>query len=552
MKKIQTSSKLWIFFVIVILVPSLLLGYFAVRTVEQEEAVLERQWKESLTIEVFHISSLIRQQLTQMERELDLVFAGSAETDLAAQVQLWMDQSDFIGVPFVLSAERYFLWPHYSNGLSLTEWLFIKTHFDFFKDRQTTPVFDGASIWKKSYDQPEDLSLAIKGDVRPDQKSLTFSQLIQGKSSGLIPQIIDNKLYLIYWQRRAQNEIVGCLINQDYLMTTILGILPQLYSDSRALNILNEHSRPIYGFKDSDPIDWTKPFLSARISDLLPFWEVAAYLTDPMSIRQNAKSSALLIWLMISVLILTILTGGYVIIKTLRNQIESAQQRATFAANVSHELRTPLTSLKLFVEMLGRDDITEVKRTEYLNIIQDETDRLNHLVNNVLDFSRARERGRVYNKKVCDLMKIVDDIVEKHRFPLQTRGFNLDYRPSAKKIMVECDAYAVQQVILNLIDNAVKYSSEHKTIGIEVSEDKDIVRVLVEDEGIGISPKLSREIFEPYYRVDDNLTSRTQGTGLGLTIADKIIKDHQGRITFRHKERGSIFIVELPIYKETV
>lgn len=548
MKKIQSSTKLWMFFVIAILVPAVLLGYFAIRTVEQEEAVLERQWKQSLTIEVLYIGALVREQLVQMQRELDVVFTKS-DGNVDELVADWKRQSDYIEVPYILSAERYFLWPHYSKSLSTDEWFFIKNHFDFFKDRLTTPVLDRSGIWKQSKFSSEELDLSLKSIETSEKKSQIFSEIIKHKRSGIIAQLIDNKLQLVYWKKLARGEVAGCLIDQDVMMKSLLEILPPMYSERRAINLLNERGLPLYGFRDSSPINWKKPFLTIRIGDQLPFWQVAAYLTDPNSIQRNAKSSALLIWMMISILILTILTAGSIIIKTLRNQIESAQQKTAFAANVSHELRTPLTSIKMFIEMLQRDDITTNKRHEYLSIMDRETDRLNHLIKNVLDFSRSKEMGKKYKFQIQCLDQILVAVLERYRVTLEKQGFHLEYLAADNNVRVNCDRNAIQQVISNLIDNAVKYSEAEKAISIHLSADNNVARILVEDSGVGVNDRDLKHIFKPYYRGDDQLTSKTQGTGLGLTIAHQIVSDHKGRIVYETKNRGSRFCIELPLVK---
>lgn len=550
-QKVKASSRLWIFFVAGIMIPSLLLGFFAVRTVEQEEAVLSYRWKESLNIEVYHVARLVRSQLDVIHRELDSIFFDPQQ-DLETFVASASQRSPYIETLFVLSPERYFLYPHYNDGLTTTQWSFIRNHFDFFKDRQSTPSFEQFATRDITAARPENI------DVRPmavgslKRRVVSFSDIIGQNSSGIIPQVIDNTLHLIYWTKWSDNRIAGCLIDQDHMMTDLLRILPQLYSNQRILNVLNEKGRPSYGFKTPVPVDWKTPFLTVKISDVLPFWEVAAYLTDPGYIKNRAESSAFIIFLMISILVATILTGCYIVIKSLREQIKAAQQKATFAANVSHELRTPLTSIKMFIEMLQDEAMPPGKRKEYLGIIHQETDRLSRLINRILDFSRSHEKPRIYQKQEEDLSRLVGDLIRSRRPALEQKGFDVKYEPVEGSLSVFCDQEALQQVVFNLLDNAEKYSDEDKSIYVKEYRRNHKAVIAVEDSGVGIDESHVVDIFKAYYRADDQLTSHTQGTGLGLTIAQQIIRDHQGRILYKAKDNGSIFEIELPLHEENV
>ncbi len=532
------------------MIPSLLLGFFAVRTVEQEEAVLAYRWKESLNIEVYHVAALMRRQLDAINRELDTIFLDGS-TELETFVKAAPRRSPYIETLFVLSPERYFLYPHYNEGLTFAQWAFIQNHFDFFKDRQSTPSFEQFAARETVGDRPRNIDLRVSSEGPVKRRALTFSEIIRDRESGIIPQMIDNTLHLIYWAKWPDNRIAGCLIDQDHMMTELLRILPRLYSNQRVLNVLNEKGMPSYGFKTPVPVEWKEPFLTVKISDILPFWEVAAYLTDPGYIKQRAESSAFIIFLMISILVMTILTGCYIVIKSLREQIKAAQQKATFAANVSHELRTPLTSIKMFIEMMQDDSIPPGKRREYLDIIHEETDRLSRLINRILDFSRSHEKPRMYNKQREDLSRLVGDMVKSRRPSLERQGFTVRYDPVEGPLPVTCDREAIRQVIFNLLDNAEKYSDKEKSIIIRESQRNGRALVAVEDSGVGIDELHAAEIFKPYYRVDDELASGTQGTGLGLTIAQQIMRDHQGRIVYKAKDSGSVFEIELPLDEES-
>jgi len=227
-----------------------------------------------------------------------------------------------------------------------------------------------------------------------------------------------------------------------------------------------------------------------------------------------------------------------------------AQKKATFVTNVSHELKTPLTSISLFVDLLRRKGpLPAAKKEQYLSLMASETERLTRLINNVLDFSREKGAKR-YAMRAVDVCEVAKQIVESQRVRLESRGFTISLEPAPGPAVVQADPEALKQVLLNLLSNAEKYSAGTKEIAVTVAPvtaTHSEVVVTVRDRGIGIPEKDREKIFREFYRVDDSLTSGVQGTGLGLTIARRIARDHGGDITCLPREGGGTdFVLELP------
>jgi signal transduction histidine kinase len=223
--------------------------------------------------------------------------------------------------------------------------------------------------------------------------------------------------------------------------------------------------------------------------------------------------------------------------------------------NVSHELKTPLTSISLFVEMLRQKRQTDpAKQEQYFSLMSSETERLTRLINNVLSFSSLEKGKKAYAKKIVDMGSLVRETVESQRVGLESRGFSVSLRAPEQTpegtpggALVEADPEALKQILLNLLSNAEKYSGAVKEIEVEVAREPGAVVVHVRDRGIGVAEKNRQRIFREFYRVDDSLTSRVQGTGLGLTIARRIARDHGGELAHRPREGGgSDFSLSLP------
>ena len=257
---------------------------------------------------------------------------------------------------------------------------------------------------------------------------------------------------------------------------------------------------------------------------------------------------------MVFILFVSVAGGGTMVLTSVYGEIRLAQRKATFVTNVSHELKTPLTSISLFVELLRQKRQPDpAKREQYLSLIAAESERLTRLINNVLDFS-SQERGvKRYAMRSLDAALAAQEIVEGQRMRLEGRGFTLRFSSATGPALVRADPEALKQVLLNLLSNAEKYSPDRKEIDVEVTREpiegaRGPARIVihVRDRGIGVAEQNRERIFREFFRVDDSLASRVQGSGLGLTIARRIARDHGGDLVCASRDGGgSDFIVHL-------
>ena len=394
----------------------------------------------------------------------------------------------------------------------------------------------------------------------PSQFVLTsqlLSQIASQGGWGLIPRFIGEKLVFLFWERQRDGRIAGCEIASGAFRGRIAGVLTSTWSAVRILTLLDENGAPLATPPDSGGRDWRRPFVAREIGESLPRWEAAAYLTKPDAISAQARSSSLLIWIMVMILFVSVAGGGTMVLSSVYGEMRLAQQKATFVTNVSHELKTPLTSIGLFVDLLRRKGpLSAAKKEQYLSLMASETERLTRLINNVLDFSRDRAARR-YSFQSVDAAEVAAQIVESQRVRLESRGFNVSLVtgskagsgdiPGSTVAAVRADPEALKQVLLNLLSNAEKYSAGKKQIVVAVSREPPSILIRVCDRGIGIPEHERERVFREFYRVDDSLSSGVQGTGLGLTIARRIARDHGGDITCAPRDGGGTeFIVRLP------
>lgn len=252
---------------------------------------------------------------------------------------------------------------------------------------------------------------------------------------------------------------------------------------------------------------------------------------------------------------LSLLLGGGIIL-TYRNvtrEVALAKLKADFVSNVSHELRTPLALIRLYAETLELGRLPNLeKQHEYHQIIRKESERLTALINNILDFSRIEAGRKEYEFRETDLADLVRSTLESYRFEIEQNGFQFEQKIEENLPKLEVDREAIARSLLNLVNNAVKYSSKEKFLSITLGRSNGTVRLAVADHGIGIATHEQHKIFEKFYRVGDPLVHNTKGSGLGLSLVRHIAQAHGGDVSVESTPgRGSTFVITLPLHTST-
>jgi signal transduction histidine kinase len=226
---------------------------------------------------------------------------------------------------------------------------------------------------------------------------------------------------------------------------------------------------------------------------------------------------------------------------------EINQLKSDFVSNVSHELRTPLTSIKMYAEMLGGNTRpSEKRRHDYLRTIVGEADRLDRLVSNILDSAKIERGVKQYNRQNIDLREIVAHVLTTMKYQLDKHGFQLKYRRPHAALPLHADADAVAEAIINLVDNAIKFSGKKKILTILLRQKAGRVLCSVQDKGCGISPEALPHLFERFYR-DPASSAHVQGVGLGLPLVKQIMGTHGGGVEVSSTPgKGSRFTLWFP------
>jgi len=384
-----------------------------------------------------------------------------------------------------------------------------------------------------------------------------FRELVGDSSEGMVARFVENKLNVLLWHRSPHdtNLVFGAELSLPRLKESLKPVVEQLdpaLRDDIAVALLDDTARPVAVSRTGFQANWKHPFVATEVGEALPHWEMAVYLLDPEKLAKSAQTLKLTLGLLIVILLAAIGAGGWLIVTDLNRQLALARQKTDFVSNVSHELKTPLTSIRMFSELLAEGRVIEPeKRQSYLNIITAEASRLTRLINNVLDFSRMERGEKKYNFQKCDLVDLVRETVETYRPHLESNGFRVHATWPESAVMINCDRDALAQVVVNLLSNAEKYSHGQKEIAVEIGsvpEPLPHVEVRIMDCGIGVPRGCEERIFEQFYRAHDSLSSGIQGSGLGLTLARQIARAHGGDVAYRPREGGgSCFTLRLPL-----
>lgn len=556
--------KLALVFVLAVFVPSLVLAWLAVRSLNAQQIAFERQ--QVLLYE--RICAGLIKDVLQFMGELQVDLGRHVETLLAdhepievarhsderilklwslAEVGFSVSVDGNIYSPSLLArepAKRFRL----ENDLFLSNQQSVQVYWQSPKEGAIDPKFRKVAPQKESTPDGGKLSKVNPGEV-------SFRELVGEATQGVVARYLQNRLHLLMWYRSPGNPqlIFGAQLNLPELIHELrhrLRVEPA-FEDDLCVALLDDNSRPAALSRPGFTADWRHPFVSVEIGETLPHWEIAAYLLNPDRLTHSTRMLAWTLGSMVGLLVLAIAAGSWLIVADLQRQTKLARQKTDFVSNVSHELKTPLTSIRIFSELLAEGRVTdEPTRQSYLKIITAEVARLTRLLNNVLDFARIERGEKQYHFRRVDLIALVRAAVDAYRPNLITNGFEVNAAFPNDTVFVQGDPDALHQIVVNLLANAEKYSSTRKEITVEIRCNQSGVsaEIWVLDRGMGVSPGNEERIFEQFYRAHDSLSSGIQGSGLGLTLARQMARAHGGDVRYAPREGGgSCFIVTLPL-----
>ena len=368
-------------------------------------------------------------------------------------------------------------------------------------------------------------------------------------------------LHLVLWVRAAE-RIVGVELSRPLLLSSVIAGLPaseesdEPRSGPRSLSALVDASGAVaYEWGDYRPPDGEAPRAELPLEPPLASWRLRLWLPADALPGGLERSAGFAVGLGLGALALVLAGGAVLLYRERSREMRLAAQRVSFVSQVSHELKTPLTNIRLYAELLAADielsgDDRDGERAQQIGVIVSESQRLSRLIGNVLRFARGQEG----NLRLRPAPAVLDDVVRETVAALSPSlyGHGVEVTLSlGTPERVALDADAVAQMIANLLSNVDKYAAAGKHAEITSEREGELCRVRVADRGPGVPADQQERIFEAFHRGSDRLTDGVAGTGIGLSIAQRLARLHGGDLRLVASEVGACFelTVRAPLEK---
>ncbi|MBB6061643.1 two-component system OmpR family sensor kinase [Thermosipho japonicus] len=381
---------------------------------------------------------------------------------------------------------------------------------------------------------------------------------------GIIPIVKQNKLLgviLLLTKNEPNNEILNLLQTFAFLTgVTVenLILLDQIKKSEKFMSdVLNSIKEGIFVLNEEGKIEFLNDF-AKEILDLDPHINefLKSAINDERKILTKEFNSHY--YTVVKVKFNFSNETKYVVTfnnVTYEIELEKLKQldkmKTEFVANISHELRTPLTAIKAYTETLLNMEVDRESQREFLETVYEQSERLESLLNDLLDFTLIESGTMELEYSEFDLCELIKEVVE--NLKQLAEKYNVKINVNCESVFISADKRRIKQAIHNLVDNSIKFSDkskEERYVNISVKKKEENLSIIIEDNGIGISQEDKEKIFEKFYRGDRSLTYEVPGTGLGLTIVQEIIKLHGGKINvYSTLGKGTTFELVIPYRK---
>ena len=383
----------------------------------------------------------------------------------------------------------------------------------------------------------------------PKQVQVAEAAVPASTRRGWLPVKVEGRLHLLGWvQLPGSGEVRGVELEMAALISRLGETLPAEIVTDEGYALRDDQERILHQ-AGAVPRVAIPSIRVPLASDLLPGWEVVAFVPAAWSGSSINQGFFVIGSLLVGIFLVAIVVGGFLLFRQARQSEAEAAQKTSFVSNVSHEFKTPLTTIRLYSELLEQGRVRDAAQSrEYLLTIGRETQRLARLVGNALDFSRLEQGQKKYARDRLDLRAELERLLDTQTPRMAEAGLALKRTLPDVPLQITSDRDAIEQIVLNLLDNAAKYGGTGGEITVQLEEKRGGgARVRVLDRGPGVPPEHRDRIFDKFHRVDDSLTAEKTGTGLGLSIARQLARGLGGELRYMPRDGGGAgFILELP------
>ncbi len=529
------QRRLTLVFALMMLLPAVGLSALAWRMVADQEAVSKMELDGLLHERLADIERPVMQALAGLERSLTTALDGAATgpqglRDLRRAEPL-------MAQVFMLDVSGHLVFPPDDKTRSKAEAAFVKRTQDIWQGR--------AILYEPPTPEPSTTSSRRKVKIAGDD----VLSLAERRSQGWIAWYWQDGLRLLFWRRAAEGGVIGAEVERVVILGRILGALSQLGGGEDRIALVDSRGDPVQLWGPYEPAKGVQPSARLRLRHPLEGLNLHYYLSPT---RDSALRGASTPWgtaFGIFAVFGVIFGLGLYAYRESSRHVREALQRVNFVTQVSHELKTPLSNIRLYAELLEDELEEDDPATKRVGIIISESQRLARLIDNVLVFAKVR-RGthRVEAVAMC-VDDAVSRVLEQFGPALDVKGIKVEVDLGAAEACF-ADPDAVEQVVANLVSNVDKYGATGGVLIVRTSQDAKFTRVVVGDRGPGIKSPARARIFEPFYRVSEELSDGVTGTGIGLAIANELAAETGGQLTLLNEAPGAWFELRLSTLQE--
>lgn len=546
---------------LLLFLPALVIAAAAFRLLRYEQDRIDHSFQAAHSARAQAVTQGLKQTVQSVEDGLLVSLKGLSPNTVADTLPRWINQNPLVRNVFIWSKTGGLRYPPSNRSATREERRFITRYAMLFEGRHpwtptgkekmgsestdgfSSPVVKGRpdiELAPTSSTGSENLLDLARSRPSIPNKAMPSKTAPNDLAGGWLPWFSDNRLYLIGWVHPPKHDLVwGVELELATLLSRLIIDFPQPSSDKVAYVLTDGAGQILHQAGGSELDNTIAPDLAVSLAPILPHWQVGVYFNGGENGVAAGRGYLIVSGMLVIIVIAAILFGGMLLYRDAERNRREAERKTTFVANVSHELKTPLTSIRMYAELLKEGRVKSIeKQKNYMQVIVDESRRLGRLVNNLLDFSRLEQGRKTYRIRPLDISAFLKEFDRAHRLRIEKEGLTLTVQQPEENIQVRTDRDVLEQVLLNLVDNAVKYAGNGKTLTIALERVDTGGQIRVLDRGPGISSKYHHRIFEKYYRTDDSLTAEHPGSGLGLAIARQLMRDLSGDLLYESRRGG--------------
>ena len=513
------GRKIGIVFILVALLPALIYSVFELSSLSSTEKLIQSIYSKQLDVILFSINQYALDVAQSWSGDINTILITSPSSRVDTATKIFLNRRDAVQGVFYADST--------GNSLSF-----------LMRQRKGKEGGDSGIFFPSLQEQ-----------------SATIEKLLRFASTGyrkIEPVIIGDSasgqelmLLFVTPSRFPARKIAGFIIDAKSFLTEVLRTkIAEAAGEEFILAVFDRRNQQIV--LSTAPVEIME-LRQKKDLWLFPDYSIGIRLAGT-SVEDVVRTRTERNLILIGFLDILLIGAVWLVYRTLKKEMELVRLKGDFVSNVSHELRTPLALIRMFTETLSLKRIkTEAKKQEYYGTILREAERLTHLINNILNFSRMEAGKKRYRLEPEQLNDLVAGVMRTYASHLEHEGFSAAMQLAENLPAINADRESITEALINILDNAVKYSADEKYIRVATGEKGGLVFAEVEDHGIGIEKHYHKKIFETFYRVSTGLTNNVKGSGLGLSLVSHIMDAHGGTIELESMPgKGSTFRLLFP------